>query len=208
MAPFVDAAAAIDRTNFDNTFISYYTWGEAIALGLDLTLRERTDGDVTLDDFMRALWQQFGKPGGRAPGYVDDPTRWTTRKPSSAAVAGDAAFADDFFRALHPGPRGRRLCTAARGRRARVCGRVVRRPGFAGQLRLQDSSRRRSHYRRGAVRLAGLSQPASTVTMSLRVGRRDARHARGEQVRGRDRARKPGDAVLVTYRASRPAGSR
>ena len=33
MAPFVGRAASIDRTNFDNTFISYYTWGEAIALG-------------------------------------------------------------------------------------------------------------------------------------------------------------------------------
>jgi predicted metalloprotease with PDZ domain len=53
MAPFVDAAAAIDRTDFDNTFISYYTWGESIALGLDLTLRERSGGKVTLDDFMR-----------------------------------------------------------------------------------------------------------------------------------------------------------
>src|SRR6267142_5232743 len=51
MAPFVDAAVAIDRTNFDNTFISYYTWGAAIGLGLDLTLRDRTDGRITLDDF-------------------------------------------------------------------------------------------------------------------------------------------------------------
>ena len=49
MAPFVDAATAIDRTNFDNTFISYYTWGEAIGLGLDLSLRDRSNGRVTLD---------------------------------------------------------------------------------------------------------------------------------------------------------------
>ena len=44
LAPFTDAGTAIDRTNFDNTYISYYTWGEAIALGLDLTLRVRTHG--------------------------------------------------------------------------------------------------------------------------------------------------------------------
>jgi predicted metalloprotease with PDZ domain len=29
MAPLVDAAVSVDRTSFDNTFLSYYTWGEA-----------------------------------------------------------------------------------------------------------------------------------------------------------------------------------
>ena len=47
---------SIDQTNFANTYISYYTWGTALGVGLDLTLRDRTDGKVTLDDFMRALW--------------------------------------------------------------------------------------------------------------------------------------------------------
>jgi len=56
-APFVDAATSIDPTNFSNTFISYYTWGAAIGLGLDLSLRERSDGRITLDHFMRALWR-------------------------------------------------------------------------------------------------------------------------------------------------------
>ena len=56
LAPFVDAATSIDQTNFANTYISYYTWGTALGLGLDLSLRDRTDGKVTLDDFMRALW--------------------------------------------------------------------------------------------------------------------------------------------------------
>jgi predicted metalloprotease with PDZ domain len=30
-----------------------------IGLGLDLTLRERSDGRITLDDFMRALWDKL-----------------------------------------------------------------------------------------------------------------------------------------------------
>src|SRR5207247_1943006 len=89
MAPFVDAAVAIDRTDFDNTFISYYTWGEAIALGLDLTLRERSGGKVTLDDYMRAMWERFGKPGGHASGYVDRPYTIADAKAVLAAVAGD-----------------------------------------------------------------------------------------------------------------------
>ena len=98
MAPFVDAATAVDRTDFDNTFISYYTWGSAIGLGLDLTLRVRTGHRVTLDDVMRALWQRYGKPGGAAIGYVDNPYTMDDVRRTLGAVVGDQAFADDFFR--------------------------------------------------------------------------------------------------------------
>lgn len=38
MAPFVDAAQAVDPVNFDITFISYYTWGAGLGLALDLSL--------------------------------------------------------------------------------------------------------------------------------------------------------------------------
>jgi predicted metalloprotease with PDZ domain len=96
-AAFVDASTAVDRTNFDSTFISYYTWGQAVGLGLDLTLRTRSNGRTTLDDYMRALWQRHGKPGGRAPGYVDKPYTMTDLRQALAEVSGDAAFAADFF---------------------------------------------------------------------------------------------------------------
>src|SRR5260221_8188855 len=52
MAPFTDGGRTIDRTNWANTVISYYPFGGAIALALDLTLRERSDGKTTLDDYM------------------------------------------------------------------------------------------------------------------------------------------------------------
>ena len=52
------------------TFISYYTYGGAIASALDLTLRDRSNGKVTLDDFMRAMWRTYGAPGGPQPGLV------------------------------------------------------------------------------------------------------------------------------------------
>lgn len=97
LAPFTDAATAIDPTNFGNTFISYYTWGEAIGLGLDLTLRARTDGVVTLDDYMRALWQRFGKPGGPTPGSVARPYTLVDARSVLAAVSGDERFAATFF---------------------------------------------------------------------------------------------------------------
>ncbi|HUE85480.1 MAG TPA: hypothetical protein VMO26_05330 [Vicinamibacterales bacterium] len=73
LAPFVDAAAAIDRTSWDNTFISYYTWGAALGLALDLSLREQTAGQATLDTYMRALWARFGRPGQKVPGHVATP---------------------------------------------------------------------------------------------------------------------------------------
>jgi predicted metalloprotease with PDZ domain len=97
LAPFVDAAAAIDRTSFDNTFISYYTWGAALGLGLDLSLRERTGGRVTLDHVMRAMWQEFGKSGERVPGVVEKTYTIADLKAVLASVSGDAAFAHDFF---------------------------------------------------------------------------------------------------------------
>lgn len=59
-APFVDAAASIDPNNRSNTFISYYTWGSVIGLGLDLAIRGRFPG-TSLDDFMRAMWQKYGR---------------------------------------------------------------------------------------------------------------------------------------------------
>ena len=95
-APFFDAATSIDPTSFSNTFLSYYTWGEAIALGLDLTLRDRSDGRVTLDDYMRTLWALHGRAGGE-PGYVDEPYTAADLEAVLAEVAGDAAFARDFF---------------------------------------------------------------------------------------------------------------
>lgn len=49
--------------NAPNAIISYYAKGALVALALDLTLRRESDGKVSLDDVMRALWQAFGKTG-------------------------------------------------------------------------------------------------------------------------------------------------
>jgi predicted metalloprotease with PDZ domain len=97
LAPFVDAAVTVDRTNWSNTFISYYTWGEALGLALDLTLREQSNGRITLDDYMRALWRDFGRPGQKEPGMVSTPYTIDSLKSTLGEVAGDRAFADAFF---------------------------------------------------------------------------------------------------------------
>ena len=87
-APFVDAAVANDPNNRANTFISYYTWGAGIGLGLDLTLRSRFP-DVTLDDYMRAMWTKHGVT--ERPYTIED------LRLVLGEVTGDQAFADDFF---------------------------------------------------------------------------------------------------------------
>jgi len=47
--------------NAPNAIVSYYVKGALIALGLDLTIREKSAGTKSLDDVMRYLWQQYGK---------------------------------------------------------------------------------------------------------------------------------------------------
>jgi predicted metalloprotease with PDZ domain len=97
MAAFTDAGRPLDRTNWSSTFLSYYTFGAGIALAMDLSLRERSGGAVTLDDFMRVMWQRYGKPGGTREGYVDRPYTIADAEARLADVSGDRAFAHDFF---------------------------------------------------------------------------------------------------------------
>ncbi|EXJ15525.1 M61 family metallopeptidase [Imhoffiella purpurea] len=49
--------------NAPNAIVSYYAKGALVALALDLTLRHRTLGAVSLDDVMRALWREHGEAG-------------------------------------------------------------------------------------------------------------------------------------------------
>ena len=97
MAPFIDGGRAIDRTNWSNTIISYYPFGGAIALALDLALRDRSDGRVSLDDFMRAMWRKYGKPGGSREGYVDHAYTIEDAEATLGEVSGDGGFAREFF---------------------------------------------------------------------------------------------------------------
>jgi predicted metalloprotease with PDZ domain len=97
MAAFIDGGHTVDRTNWSITTTSYYPFGGAIALALDLTLRDRTDSRLSLDDYMRAMWRAYGKPGGSREGYVDRPYTIEDAEATLASVSGDRAFAHDFF---------------------------------------------------------------------------------------------------------------
>jgi predicted metalloprotease with PDZ domain len=95
-------AVLTDRTEADPPsaaadVMSYYQLGAAIALALDLSLRERSNGRLSLDDFMREMWRRYGKPGGAREGYVDRPYTSADAEATLAAVSGDPAFARDFF---------------------------------------------------------------------------------------------------------------
>jgi predicted metalloprotease with PDZ domain len=98
LAPFVDGSSDAFPPYWSNTFVSYYSFGDAIALGLDLTLRARSNSSITLDDFMRAMWRTYGKPGGPAPGIVAKPYTIADVQAQLAAVSGDPAFAADFVK--------------------------------------------------------------------------------------------------------------
>jgi predicted metalloprotease with PDZ domain len=97
LAQFVDAAVWTDPTNTGNNYTSYYDWGAVIGLGLDLSLRARTDHKVTLDDYMRRMWQEFGRAMPAVEGVVARPYTMQDLRNVLADVCGDRVFADDFF---------------------------------------------------------------------------------------------------------------
>lgn len=47
--------------NAANAIISYYTKGSLVALALDLTIRQATNQQRSLDDVMRLLWERYGR---------------------------------------------------------------------------------------------------------------------------------------------------
>ena len=96
-AQFIDGAVWRDPMDDGNHFVSYYDFGAVIGLGLDLSLRARSGHKVTLDDFMRRLWRDFGRPAPPVEGAVARPYTTQDLRAVLADVSGDRAFADDFF---------------------------------------------------------------------------------------------------------------
>lgn len=87
MAVFVDAGVAVDKTNYPNTYTSYYPYGASIALALDLELMSRK---LSLDAYMRAVWIKYGK--------TETPYTISDLQQVLETVTGDKAFASDFFK--------------------------------------------------------------------------------------------------------------
>jgi predicted metalloprotease with PDZ domain len=87
-AVFADAGVSIDPNNQVNMFTSYYTYGGATALALDLRLR--SEFNLTLDDYMRAVWLAVGK--------VMKPYTIPDLQNILGKLTKDPKFADDFFK--------------------------------------------------------------------------------------------------------------
>jgi predicted metalloprotease with PDZ domain len=195
MAPFIDGGRAIDRTNWSNTVISYYPFGGAIALALDLSLRERTEGRVSLDDFMRAMWTRYGKPGGGREGYVDHPYTIADAEATLGGVSGDNAFARDFFARYIQGHEvadyARLLSRAGFALRKRHPGRA-----WLGDLRLQS---------RDGWRVAALVAPTWPIYASGLDEDDQLQQIDGQRIAAADDVaaiaarHKPGDTVTVAF---------
>ena len=194
MAEFTDAGRPLDRTNWNNTVISYYPFGAAIALALDLSLRERSDGKVTLDDFMRAMWRVHGKPGGTREGYVDRPYTIADAEARLADVS-DTGFAREFFRAY------------IEGKQTADYARLLERAGFL--VRKRDAGRAwwgdvHMDPRTDGGRLAEVSMNSPAWNAGL--DRDDVvMQIGGERISSQEEAnaailrRKPGDRISIVY---------
>jgi predicted metalloprotease with PDZ domain len=195
-APFVDAAVSIDPNNRTNTFLSYYTYGEALGIALDLMLRARTPA-VTLDDYMRAMWVQFG----RAQTAALAPARAYTLADAERVlgeVAGDAAFARDFFARYVFGSEAPDYPTLL----ARA-GFLVRQSNttsaWMGDTRLSAQD--------GEVIVAGPTTIGTPMyEAGLAAGDRiltlgDSAMATNAQVAAALAAKRPGDSIRITWRA-------
>ncbi|MCE7039435.1 M61 family metallopeptidase [Dyadobacter sp. CY312] len=86
-AIFVDAGVAVDKTNYVNIYTSYYPYGAAIALALDLELRARK---LSLDDYMAAVWLKYGK--------TEKPYVIADLEKVLAELTKDEKFATSFFK--------------------------------------------------------------------------------------------------------------
>ena len=203
MAPFIDGGRTVDRTNWSTTVISYYPFGGAIALALDLTLRDRSEGRVSLDDYMRGMWRKYGKPGGAREGYVDRPYTIDDAEATLAEVSGDGAFARDFFAryirghevADYPKLLGRAGFTV----RKRNAGRA-----WLGDLRLES---------RGGIRVATLVAPTWPLYAAGIEQDDELREVDGQRVTsdadvfGVLARHKPGDSITIVF-ADRTGSSR
>ena len=202
LAPLRDGAMSSDRRNW-NTVVSHYTYGAALALGFDFTLRDRSANARSLDDFMRAMWIRHGRPSSSRIGFVDAPYTLDDVRDRLAEVSGDPAMASELMDRF------------VLGRETMDYARLVARAG----LRLRPKSSTRAslgaisvHDADGRVRLASpppSGSPAALAGLSqgdaiLAIGPRSI--ARVVELAQALAAHRPGDRVTLQF--ERRSGAR
>ena len=74
--------------NAANAIVSYYAKGAMVALALDLMIRDYSDGERSLDDLMRLLWQRYGSdPQGVPEGTIEQLASEVAGRPLDAFFA-------------------------------------------------------------------------------------------------------------------------
>src|SRR5438128_1676829 len=69
-APFIDDAPHAQQTNLANSSVSYYAKGESLGVILDLLIRGKSAGKLSLDDVMRRMYDEFYLKSPNASYYL------------------------------------------------------------------------------------------------------------------------------------------
>jgi len=185
--------------NAPNAIVSYYAKGALAALALDLTLRARTRGRRSLDDVMRALWQEHGLTGigvdergierlaervcGVRLGRFFETALRSTHDLPLAALLRQVGVELDMRRAASPSDRGGHGAGSEDAALAKKASLGARTESAGGEVRLVQV------FDDGAAQAAGLSAGDVLVALdTLRVGPSNLERVLG-RYRAGDRAR-------------------
>ncbi|MGF7075226.1 M61 family metallopeptidase [Mucilaginibacter sp. 3215] len=195
---FADAGVSIDPNNNVNDFTSYYTYGGAIALALDLRLR--SDFNMTLDDYMRAVWLTRGK--------VMKPYTIPDLQTDLGKVTNNPKFAADFFKRYINGT-DKNNYEELLAKAGLVLRKVQPGKGWAGPLAVTPGRGRAGQVR--AADAEGLPILSSTTIgtpvykagidagdVILKVDGKDIKDQKGFSDAIADK--KPGDKIMVNYK--------
>ncbi|QTE36069.1 PDZ domain-containing protein [Mucilaginibacter gossypii] len=195
---FADAGVSIDPNNNVNDFTSYYTYGGAIALALDLRLR--SDFNMTLDDYMRAVWLSRGK--------VMKPYTIPDLQTDLGKVTNNPKFAADFFKRYINGT-DKNNYEELLAKAGLVLRKVQPGKGWAGPLAVTPGRGRAGQAR--AADAEGLPILSSTTIgtpvykagidagdVILKVDGKDIKDQKGFNDAIADK--KPGDKIMVNYK--------
>lgn len=184
-AVFVDAGVAVDATNYTNMFTSYYVYGGATALALDLRLR--SEFKLTLDDYMRQVWLAYGKTG--KPYTIPD-LQNTLAKLTNAKFA--RSFFDDYIYGVKKNDYTELLAKAGFIMQKAMpgkgwMGRISARPANGGLLIIGSTASNSPLYK------AGLD--GDDVIMKIDGKEAKETSALADAVKDK----KPGDKVVINY---------
>lgn len=195
---FADAGVSIDPNNNVNDFTSYYTYGGAIALALDLRLR--SDFNMTLDDYMRTVWLTRGK--------VMKPYTIPDLQTDLGKVTNNPKFAADFFKRYINGT-DKNNYEELLAKAGLVLRKVQPGKGWAGPLAVTPGRGRAGQVR--AADAEGLPILSSTTIgtpvykagidagdVILKVDGKDIKDQKGFSDAIADK--KPGDKIMVNYK--------